>query len=63
MRRRDLDLVRKPRSRSSGQVGAQRRNPDDPELRLDFVTPVQRDGRPVVMPELNFAFEPQKFME
>ncbi len=47
----------------SGKTGAQYRNPADPELRLDFVTPQVRGGGPVVLPELGLALECLKFME
>ncbi|MCZ7654592.1 MAG: nucleotidyltransferase domain-containing protein [Rhodocyclaceae bacterium] len=43
--------------------GAQYRNPQDQELRLDFVTSKSRGNRFVVMKELNLALEPLKFME
>jgi hypothetical protein len=33
---------------SSGQRGGQYRNPQDPELRLDFLTPLTREPGPVV---------------
>lgn len=61
---RSLELGLLPISQFSGEVGAQYRNPRDPELRLDFVTPGTRAGaRPVRIPELNVALEPLKFME
>lgn len=44
-------------------AGAQYRNPKDVELRLDFLTSTTRKGKTVVMPELNLALEPLKFME
>jgi len=56
-----------PLTQFNGKVGAQYRNPSDPELRLDlrldFVTAMTRDGKPVVMPSLNLALEPLKFVE
>jgi len=44
-------------------AGAQYRNPQDQELRLDFVTGARRGGRMVVLPDLNLGLEPLKFME
>jgi hypothetical protein len=59
-----LELGLLPISQFNGEVGAQYRNPRDPELRLDFVTPGARAGAHAVrMPELNVALEPLKFME
>jgi hypothetical protein len=52
-----------PITEFSGKTGAQYRNPMDPELRLDFVTPEVRGGGPVVLPELGLALECLKFME
>jgi len=52
-----------PIAQFDGKAGAQYRNPGDQELRLDFVTSATRRGTPVVMPELNLALEPLKFME
>jgi hypothetical protein len=47
-----------------GKLGAQYRNPKDPELRLDFLTPrVRRGAGPVVVPSLDLALEPLPFME
>ena len=48
---------------SSGQTGGQYRNPQDPELRLDFLTPLTRDPGPVLMENLGLALKPLKFME
>lgn len=58
-----LEMGLLPLSQFDGRVGAQYRNPDDQELRLDFVTSATRSGKPVVMPSLNLALEPLKFME
>jgi hypothetical protein len=52
-----------PIAQFNGKAGAQYRNPRDQELRLDFVTSMTRDGKPVEMPGLNLALEPLKFME
>jgi hypothetical protein len=59
-----LEMGLLPISQFSGAVGAQYRNPRDPELRLDFVTPRHRGaGDPVRVPNLNVALQPLKFME
>jgi hypothetical protein len=59
-----LEMGLLPISQFSGDVGAQYRNPKDPELRLDFVTPRHRGtGDPVRVPNLNVALQPLKFME
>jgi hypothetical protein len=58
-----LEMGLLPITQFDGKVGAQYRNPADQELRLDFVTPATRRGKTVVMPELNLALEPLKFME
>lgn len=58
-----LEMGLLPIQELSGRVGAQYRNPADPELRLDFLTPMTRDGRPVALEELGLALEPLKFME
>jgi len=58
-----LELGLLPLQELSGKVGAQYRNPRDPELRLDFLTSMTRDGEPVVIEELGLALEPLKFME
>lgn len=58
-----LEMGLLPIAEFSGKTGAQYRNPKDPELRLDFVTPQTRGGRPVVLPELGLALECLKFME
>ena len=58
-----LEMGLLPIAEFSGRAGAQYRNPNDQELRLDFVTSATRRGRSVVMPDLNLALEPLKFME
>ena len=58
-----LEMGLLPIAEFSGKTGAQYRNPKDPELRLDFVTPETRDGKTVVLPELGLALECLKFME
>jgi hypothetical protein len=59
-----LEMGLLPISQFSGDVGAQYRNPRDPELRLDFVTSTTRKtGKPVRVPNLNIVLEPLKFME
>jgi hypothetical protein len=59
-----LEMGLLPISQFNGKTGAQFRNPSDPELRLDFVTPMTRaDGLPPHMPNLNISLEPLKFLE
>jgi hypothetical protein len=58
-----LEMGLLPISRFNGKAGARYSNPKDSELRLDFVTGMTRDGLSVVMPKLNLALEPLKFME
>jgi hypothetical protein len=58
-----LEMGLLPLTQFNGRAGAQYRNPNDQELRLDFVTSATRGGKPVVMPELNLALEPLRFME
>lgn len=58
-----LEMGLLPMTQFDGKVGAQYRNPVDQELRLDFVTSASRRGKTVVMPDLNLALEPLKFME
>jgi hypothetical protein len=58
-----LEMGLLPLTEFDGGTGAQYRNPRDQELRLDFVTSATRKGSAVVMPELNLALEPLKFME
>ena len=58
-----LEMGLLPITEFSGKTGAQYRNPKDPELRLDFVTPKTRSGGPVVLSEMGLALECLKFME
>jgi hypothetical protein len=58
-----LEMGLLPLTEFDGAIGAQYRNPADQELRLDFLTSANRTGKTVVMPELNLALEPLKFME
>lgn len=58
-----LEMGLLPMAQFDGQAAAQYRNPQDRELRLDFVTSATRSGKPVVMPELNLTLEPLKFMQ
>ena len=58
-----LEMGLLPITEFSGKTGAQYRNPQDPELRLDFVTPQTRTGGPVILPGLGLALECLKFME
>jgi len=58
-----LEMGLLPVAQGAGVAGAQYRNPKDAELRLDFLTTETRDGKPVVMPDLNLALQPLKFME
>jgi hypothetical protein len=58
-----LELGLLPLTEFEGGAGAQYRNPQDQELRLDFLTSATRSGKPVEMPELNLVLEPMKFME
>jgi len=58
-----LEMGLLPITEFSGKAGAQYRNPQDQELRLDFVTSATRGGKTVVLPDLNLGLEPLKFME
>lgn len=58
-----LEMGLLPASQFDGKAGPQYRNPADQELRIDFVTAATRRRGPVVMPELNLALQPLKFME
>lgn len=58
-----LEMGLLPIQQLSGQAGAQYRNPSDPELRVDFVTPLTRTGELVQLGELGLALEPLRFME
>lgn len=59
-----LEMGLLPIAQFSGDVGAEYRNPRDPELRLDFVTARHRGaGKPVRVPNLNVALQPLRFLE
>lgn len=58
-----LEMGLLPITEFNGKTGAQYRNPNDRELRLDFVTGMTRTGKPISMPNLRLALEPLKFME
>ena len=58
-----LEMGLLPITQFNGLAGAQYRNPKDQELRVDFVTSMTRSNKVVVLPELNLALEPLKFME
>lgn len=58
-----LEMGLLPISQFGGTSGAQYRNPQDQELRLDFVTSATRGGKPVTMKDLNLTLDPLKFME
>jgi hypothetical protein len=58
-----LEMGLLPIAQFNGSAGAQYRNPQDQELRIDFVTSMTRDNETVMLPDLNLALEPLKFME
>jgi hypothetical protein len=58
-----LELGLLPILELSGKLGGQYRNPQDPELRVDFLTTLVRGKGPVEMEGLGLALEPLKFME
>ncbi|MBU3542231.1 nucleotidyltransferase domain-containing protein [Polynucleobacter sp. MWH-Loch1C5] len=58
-----LEMGLLPITEFSGKTGAQYRNPSDPELRLDFLTSLNRSGEVVTMPDLGLSLQPMKFME
>jgi len=58
-----LEMGLLPASQFDGKLAAHYRNATDRELRIDFVTSAARRRGPVIMPELNLALEPLKFME
>ncbi len=58
-----LEMGLLPIQEFSGKIGGQYRNPRDPELRLDFLTSLTRDGAPVVIDSLGLTLEPLRFME
>lgn len=59
-----LEMGLLPMHELSGKLGAQYRSAADPELRLDFLTSMsRRRSAPVIIPSLDLALEPLKFME
>lgn len=58
-----LEMGLLPINQFGGRAGGQYRNPRDPELRLDFVTPRGRNDDPVAMKDLGLTLEPLRFME
>jgi hypothetical protein len=58
-----LEMGLLPIQHFSGAAGAQYRNPQDPELRIDFLTSIGREKENVVMNNLGISLEPLKFME
>lgn len=58
-----LELGLLPLQELSGTLGAHYRNPRDPELRVDFLTAMTRDGKPVTVESLGLVLEPLKFMD
>ena len=58
-----LEMGLLPITELDGSIGTQYRNPDDSELRVDFLTSRTRSNKPVNVPALNIALEPLKFME
>lgn len=58
-----LEMGLLPIAQFNGKLGGQYRNPQDQELRLDFLTSNNRSGLPVHIANLNVALQPLKFME
>lgn len=59
-----LEMGLLPIAQFNGEVGAQYRNPREPDLRLDFLTARhRRGGQTVRIPHLNVALQPLPFME
>ena len=59
-----LEMGFLPIASFDGRAGATYLNPAEPELRVDFVTPLHRAGeKPFNLPKLNIALQPLKFME
>ena len=58
-----LEMGLLPITELDGSIGTQYRNPADAEMRVDFLTTRRRSNKPVVVPALNIALEPLKFME
>lgn len=58
-----LEMGLLPVSQFEGNAAPHYHSPSDHELRIDFVTSATRRRGPVILPELNLALEPLKFME
>lgn len=58
-----LEMGLLPIQQFSGKAGAQYRNPNDPELRVDFLTPMGRNTESVEIAHLGLSLEPLRFME
>lgn len=58
-----LEMGLLPIMQFNGKLGGQYRNPQDAELRLDFLTSNNRSGLPVHIANSNVALQPLKFME
>lgn len=58
-----LEMGLLPITELDGAIGSQYRNPNDAELRVDFLTSRGRGNKSVKIPALNVALEPLKFME
>lgn len=58
-----LEMGLLPITELDGSIGTQYRTPIDAEMRVDFLTSRTRANKPVVVPALNIALEPLKFME
>ena len=58
-----LEMGLLPIQQFSGVAGAQYRNPADPELRLDLLTPATRASKTVLLEELGLALERIELME
>jgi hypothetical protein len=59
-----LEMGLLPIATFESEIGAQYRNPTDPELRVDFVAPEHRQtGKVIASASLNIALQPLKFIE
>lgn len=58
-----LEMGLLPITQLSGNAGAQYRNPDDQELRVDFLTTIGKHDGSVLIDDLGLTLEPLKFME
>jgi hypothetical protein len=58
-----LEMGLLPMNQFDGRRMAEYRNPRDPELRIDFLTSMTRNGDAVTLPALNLCLQPLKFME